>query len=350
MGRSLRQFFLRDGVFKLAAFLLALIIWYGAGNTQSVEYSVKVPLEVRNLPEDLILMGEPPSTVRVRLAGRGRFLKFRFDDLTAVVDASECQAGMFMRPITPADVMVPAGIDAEVTEVLEPRMFRAELRAKARRSVRVEPVLAGNPPDGFTVVGSPRVSPEEVEIVGPADVIASIHSLRLLDLDLSKMRGMVVTKRRVDLSSFARVECAPSDVEVIVTVEPIAEARFPAVPVRVDTGRRGMRTTVAPSTVSVLVSGPSSVVSILSGDDLVLSIEGSDAAPGSYSYRTDIVGVNRVALLPVAEPSTAGSPGDEAPHRAATLALPPQVQVVEIVPSYFSLVIERGAPRGRTAS
>jgi YbbR domain-containing protein len=237
-----------------------------------------------------------------------------------------------------------------VTEVLEPRMFRAELRAKVRRSVRVEPVLAGSPPDGFTVVGNPRVSPEEVEIVGPADLVGAVQSLHLYDLDLSKVRGMVVTKRGVDLGSLPRVAASPTEVEVIVTVEPIAEARFPAVPVRVETGRRGVRATVAPSTVSVLVSGPSSVVSLLRGEALALTIDGSDVPAGSYSYRTDIVGVNRVALMPVSSPGAGGVPGADAPHRAATLTLPPEVQVVEIVPSYFSLVIERGSGRARASN
>ncbi|MFN0149911.1 MAG: CdaR family protein [bacterium] len=348
MLEAVARFFVRDAPLKIASLLLAVIIWYGAGSKQSVEFGVKVPLEVRNVPEDLIIIGDPPPTIRIQIRGRGRFLKFMLKGVTAVVDASECEKGVFVRPITTKDIVLPPGMDAEVSEVLEPRMLRVEVAKLLRRRVRIEPVLTGSPPEGFTIVGSPRVSPEEIELVGPEEIVKPLTKALLADVDLSKMKGMAVLRRRVMLAGLPKVIAEPEEVEVILTVEPIARVRFPSVPVRVESADRGVRASVVPSAVSMTLAGPSSVVARLEDEGIALTIDARRLDTGAHPYRTDIVAANRIVFLPIGSDSLEAAGRDAAAlHRTATVKLPPQVEIVEILPSYFSVVVERGSSRTR---
>lgn len=348
MLEAIAKFFVHDAPLKIASLLLAVIIWYGAGSKQSVEFGVKIPLEVRNVPENLIIVGDPPASVRVQVRGRGRFLKFMLKGVTAAVDASECEKGVFIRPITTKDVVFPAGMDAEVSEVLEPRMLRVEVAERLRRQVRVEPVLTGAPPAGFTIVGNPRVSPEEVELIGPEEIVGPVTKALLADVELSKLKGMAVLRRRVLLVGLPKVTAEPEEVEVILTVEPIARVRFPAVPVSVEGADRGERASIVPSAVSMTLAGPSSVVSRLREEGIEVAIDARRLDIGAHPYRTDIVAANRIVFLPIGADSLEAAGHDAATlHRTAKVTLPPQVEIVEILPSYFSVVVERGSARTR---
>jgi YbbR domain-containing protein len=338
----------RDVGLKLVSVLLALLVWYGAGSKQSVEYNIRIPLEVRNLPSQFILVGDIPETARIRVSGKGRFFKFRMRDVIAFVDASEAEPGLFLRPLTALDVVLPAGTSAEVREVLAPRMVRAEVDRRARRRVPVEPVLAGAAPDGFTMVASPRVSPDSVDVVGPERSVRHLTSARLEDLDLSRIRGEVHVKRRVDLAGLPMVEAMPSEAQVSVVVERLTELQFASVPVRVRLGEGREPATVTPSAVSVRLSGPTSLITAIDPDTLALLIEGAGLEPGTHAFRTDPVGANRVLLLPA---DTSGEDGADATPasgtRSARLTAPPSVRIVEIAPSHFSISVERAGARRR---
>ncbi len=343
--RKTWRFVRRDLFLKIISIVLALLVWYGAGDKQPAEYTVNVPLEIKNVSDDLILLGEIPDVVQARIRGRGRFFKFRLTEFVAVIDASEAEPGLLLRPITINDVVVPNEIDAEVREVIVPRLLRVEVDKKARRRVAVEPVLAGTPPAGFTVVGMPGATPDAVDIVGPERVVAGLRSVRLEDLNVSRLRGPVALRRLVDLSTLPMVEATPAEVEVQVAIDRLADARFPRVPVKVALGGRRVRATVTPDAVAVRLSGPESVVSRLEPDSLTLTIDGAGIEPGTYDYRTDLVGENRLLLLPAGEPGGPPSEDSQSAHRTARLSLPPGVRVVEILPSHFSVLVERVGPR-----
>jgi YbbR domain-containing protein len=332
----------RDPGLKVISLLLALIVWYSAGTRQSVEYTIRIPLEVRNLPSQFVLIGEVPQTARIRVRGKGKFFKFRMKEVIASIDASEAEPGLFLRPLTAQDIVLPTGSDAEVREVLAPRMVRAEVDRSVRRRVPVEPVLAGSPPEGFTIVGSPRVSPDSVDLTGPERFVKEMAAARLEDLDLARIRGEVNVRKQVDLSSVTSVESVPREVQVSVTVERLAEVRFASIPVhvRIDEGREIVGLT--PGVVSVRLTGPATLVAAITPDTLAFLIEGAGLSPGSHAFRADLVGANRVLLLPTDE----SGEDDSVPARPGRVTVPSAVHVVEIVPSHFSIAVERsGAPR-----
>ena len=52
---------------KMVAIALATLLWLSVAGEHVVERIMRVPLEFRNIPAELEVVGDPPATVDVRL-------------------------------------------------------------------------------------------------------------------------------------------------------------------------------------------------------------------------------------------------------------------------------------------
>jgi len=149
---------------KVLAVALATLLWLTVAGEHIVERSLRVPLEFRNIPQELEISGEPPATVAVRLRGSSALLS-RIDpgEIVAVLDLSNARAGSRLLNIRNDEVRVPYGV--EVAQVM-PGTLSVELEKSARRVVRVLPAVEGDPAPGY-VVGRTHTDPGTVEVVGP---------------------------------------------------------------------------------------------------------------------------------------------------------------------------------------
>jgi bifunctional ADP-heptose synthase (sugar kinase/adenylyltransferase) len=59
---------------KLMALLLAMALWFTVAGEQNVERTLRVPLEFRNKPIDLEIVGDRPTTVDLRVLGSSALL------------------------------------------------------------------------------------------------------------------------------------------------------------------------------------------------------------------------------------------------------------------------------------
>ncbi len=79
---------------KLMAVLLASALWFTVAGEHEVERTVRVPLEFRNKPALMEIVGEPPTTVDVRVLGSSSILS-RLDpgEIVAVLDLATARVG-----------------------------------------------------------------------------------------------------------------------------------------------------------------------------------------------------------------------------------------------------------------
>ena len=78
---------------------------------REAERSLRVPLEYRNIPPELELLGEPASLVDVRVRGSSGVLgELRGADLVAVLDLRSARPGRRLFHLLPGDIAVPAGV------------------------------------------------------------------------------------------------------------------------------------------------------------------------------------------------------------------------------------------------
>ena len=153
---------------KLLSAGLALLLWMAVSGEETVERGLRVSLELQQFPAGLEILGEPPSTVDVRVRGAsGTLSRVSAADIVAVLDLRAARVGRRLFHLTPDQVHAPFGV--EVVQVTPPSVALM-FENSATRQVPVVPAVEGKPAPGY-VVGKVAADPETVDIVGPESAI-----------------------------------------------------------------------------------------------------------------------------------------------------------------------------------
>ena len=290
--------FLRgDWPVRLASLALAAGLWFVIAGRQTAERGLPVPLELRNVPRDLELTGDPVNSVDVRLrASPGLIDSLDPGKVRATIDLAGAREGEMIVQLAPDQVHVPFGF--RVVKIT-PSILTLNLEATHRKRVPVRPRLVGRPAPGFEVA-SIASEPTEVLVAGPRSRVHEVESAFTEAVSVDAARETVQQTVNVGLEDpLLRIE-GGSRVKVVAAVREARETRvLEALPVVA----RGLPARLSPSRVAVVVSGP---------------------APGLAALRPDDVRV----FVAVPEDATAG----RRPLSVELPALPAGLQLVETRP------------------
>lgn len=271
---------------KALSVAIAVLLWLTLSGEQIVERGIRVPLEVQNLPEDLLLVEDPPEFVEVRVRGAsGALSRIGPGDLAAVIDVSSVKPGRRLFHLTTDQVRVPVGV--EVTHASPPTIPLAFERA-GRREVPVLPSVEGEPAPGY-VVGRATSDPERVTVLGPesrlAGVTAAITEPIVVDgADATRQETVTVGV----LNPGVRLE-TPQSARVIVEIAPAPiEQTAGNVPVRLRGEAANATARVRPQVVAVRVRGSRDALSRLPFETVVAFVDVSGLGPGRYSLPVQV--------------------------------------------------------------
>ena len=266
---------------KVLSIGLAALLWGLVAGQREAERSLRVPLEYRNIPPELELLGEPASLVDVRIRGSSGVLgELRGADLVAVLDLRSARPGRRLFHLLDGDISVPAGV--KVLQVT-PSTLSLTFEASAVRTVPVVPDLDGEPARGF-LVGRVTATPPTVDVIGPASAVQLITEATTEPVDITGATGPVRDTVTIGLpDSVARLRNPQSAlVTVEITPEPV-ERTVDSVPVGIRGLAAGRRAVLLPTTVSAVVRGPSAPVAGVSADALEVYADLTGLTPGRYN-------------------------------------------------------------------
>ena len=271
---------------KILAIALASLLWLTVAGEHVVERSLRVPLEFRNIPEALEIVGNTPDTVDVRLRGSSAVLsRVQSGEIVAVLDLSSARSGSRLFHIRSDEVRAPFGV--EVSQVV-PTTLALELEKSARRKVPVAPVIAGEPAPGF-VVGKYSADPAIVEIVGPESHVRQVAEATTEPVSVKDARARIrdhVTIGIVD-ASVRLAQAQSANVTVEIWPAPV-ERRMPDVPVRWRNLGAGLRAQVSPQLVHVTVRGSKDPLAALRGDSVQAFVDLAGLGGGRYNLRVQV--------------------------------------------------------------
>jgi len=271
---------------KVVAVALAALLWLIVAGDHLVERSMRVPLEFRNIPNELEIVGDPPTTVDVRLRGSSAQLaRLEPTEVVAVLDLTGARPGSRMFHLRNDEVRAPYGVD--VSQVV-PGTLALDLEKSGRRTVRVEPVLDGEPAPGF-VVGKVTSDPPTVEVAGPES--------RLKQLTGATTEPVTVDGKREKFSDQVTVGVTDSAVRLVqaqnarVTVEILpapVEHELAGVPVRMRNLGQGLSASVQPTLTRVTVRGRREAINDLRPGSIEAFVDLAGLAPGRYNLRVQV--------------------------------------------------------------
>lgn len=267
--KLLRKLFIEDWSLKLLSLAIALVLWLlVTGQNQPVTAHLNVQLNFIR-PPALEISNDPPRTVDVMLTGS----RTKLDDLTsldlvATVDISDQRAGeRVLRLADKAQISLPQGVKVDG---FQPSAIPVRLEAIVQRQVPLDPKLEGKPADGYDVY-SARPSRETVTLRGPESRVAALQRVPTESIWISGHKeSFTATNVAVDVPD-PKIDVLDPVVNVEVEIgEHRAEKSFSGV---MASGADGAR--VQPSSASVTLLGPASLLDSLKPEELKVLVDGS---------------------------------------------------------------------------
>lgn len=181
---------------KLLSLGLALILWLYVSSTGKTEVMLSVPVELRNIPAGMTVVGDVTANIEVRIQGQDRVLRDGGigKQVFALLDLARTKEGENILRISPYDIKRPVG-----TTIMH--LSRTEIKVKLERIVQkaftLRPVLHGRPAAGYRLAGT-TVTPQKVLIEGPASVIKTLGRLETMPIDIQKATQTITIEPKID--------------------------------------------------------------------------------------------------------------------------------------------------------
>jgi YbbR domain-containing protein len=273
----------RNPGLKIMAVLLATALWFIVAGEQNVERTLRVPLEFRNKPVDLEILGDSPTTVDIRVLGSSALLS-RIDagEVVAVVDLTGARPGSRLFHMRTDEVRVPYGVD-----VLQatPATIALELEKSARRTVPIVPAVEGDPAPGF-VTGRVSSDPASVDVLGPESHIKGLAAATTEPVSVAGERDTITDTVTVGVSDASVRLVEPRSASVTVEVLPApVERELRNVPIRWRNLNEGLTARVRPQTTRVTVRGRRDALELMRAETIDAFVDLAGLGPGQYNLR-----------------------------------------------------------------
>jgi len=275
-----RLMFTRDVGLKLISLAVAFGLWaFVNASERDTEQALQVPLELRDIPAAMMITSPRVDFADVRVSGP-RTLLSRIDRkrLMIPLDLAGLRPGPAVFRVTADALNLPRGV--KVVRIT-PAQISIDIERMVRRTMPVRLQLAGKLPAGLRVVDS-RVSPDTVEVLGPASAVEDITSPETEPLDLSHI-GPGKIERELALPSVSEyVSFSAQRVAAQVQISEVeVERELHRVPVAVR-NVAPLHATVEPSTVRINLRGPKRIVESLELSHGEVYIDAANTQPGRY--------------------------------------------------------------------
>jgi len=179
--------FLRRYVFpnfglKLISLALAAGLWVAVAREPAAEVAVDVPIEFRNIAENLEVITEAIPQAQIRLRGPEYLVReLRPSDVHAEIDLSGLKPGEHTFDLTARQIRHPR--ELAVVQII-PNQFHLAFDARLTRSVEVHPRVFGTFASGYRI-GQIVVEPSTITITGPESRVAAVDAAITDPIDVS---------------------------------------------------------------------------------------------------------------------------------------------------------------------
>ena len=185
----------KDWFIKLISLLFAIFLWYFVSSEDRVDMNIQIPVEIVNLPRDLIISNQYKSTLDVTVGGpRGLIRKFS-QGITRSIDLSKATPGSMVIANELDAIYTPRGITVlrinptHITLLID-RLITKELPIKA--------VTKGKLPEEYEL-NEITMQPDRLDLSGPQEVLDSEVLLKTTPIDLSDITSSTTKQIALDL-------------------------------------------------------------------------------------------------------------------------------------------------------
>jgi len=277
---------------KFVSIALAALLWIAVAGEQTVERSLRIPLEFTNLPSQLEVVGEPPTVVDVRVRGSsGALNRIAAGELVAVLDLRLARAGQRLFHLGGDDVRTPFGV--EVVQ-LNPSTVSMGFEPSGSKVIPVVPAVDGEPADGF-VVGTVTAEPSTVEVLGPVSVLSRLTQAITEPVAVNGVSAPVTEMVNIGVADPAVRLRTPQTARVVVVVAP-APVEWSVSEIAVKPRNASGPVQVVPARVTAWVRGPREAMTS-DGSLFEATVDVEGLKTGDFQLPITVVAPARVGVV-----------------------------------------------------
>lgn len=211
----MKQLFTRNLGWKLLSLVIAVLLWVSVAREPEVATSLSVPVDFKNMRDDLDIDGNLPESVRLEVRGpSGRLTRESLSTVAVVLDLADAEPGERTYSIRGRNLNLPTGV---VFYRAVPSQLTLHFDELASKEVPVDPVYLHTPP-GYRVA-SQQFTPTEVRIRGPLDRVQPMQDVKTDPMELTSLPDQVFHTHLHVTDGQVRVLQAPTDITVRVKLE-----------------------------------------------------------------------------------------------------------------------------------
>jgi YbbR domain-containing protein len=284
---------------RLVALLLAAILWLHAATEREYTVAFNCPVEVVNIPPDLVVSSRlTPASCSITAKGKD-LLALKFKGPRVVVDAGHRRIKSLTAKLAESPLVLPFGLEPVHVE-FQPTELSIKLDRLADKSVLVFPDLAGQPAEGFIISDSTAAEPCSVRLWGPERLVLQMDTVFTEPVRIDELRETQRRRVRLALPDTMIYRTEPESVWVNLFFEKTGEKLFRNIPLTLANRGSGYLVSFSPGTVDVVISGPKQLLEEAKATDIKVFLDLKGLAPGSHQLQAVIELPDKLELMAAA--------------------------------------------------
>lgn len=287
----------KECALKILALFMAVFLWYFVVGEDQVDITLTVPIEILNLPADLIIANHYKRDIEVTVRGpRSMIQDIRQQNITRSINLANAKPGTMVIKNEADSIHFPIGI---TVLRLQPANTTLLIDKLVQKNLPIHPVIEGEPAPGYEL-GKIRLRPDKLTVSGPKQILESQLALKTYVINLDGLDHSTSLQVQLNLSDELLNLIGEAVVTVDITLkEKMLRKTVRGIPVNV---RDADSSFIAiPGTVTVEAEIPENL--IRDTPELAMLFRASASAKGVGEKRKKIpvtvVGVNVPHHLPI---------------------------------------------------
>jgi YbbR domain-containing protein len=183
--------------YKLLAVGVAFLLWGVSHSSKPIQRGFDVPMVLRGLPDDLVVIEQSASEVNVHVLGsRAALRNLSAGDLEYPIEVSGAKPGVLTLEVEVAALDLPRGAQPVSRS---PSSVNLTLAKRGSKTVRVKADIIGAPATGFEL-GEVGLDPPRVRITGAQSEVLRLKEVLTETIDITGSSEPIVREVRVSLS------------------------------------------------------------------------------------------------------------------------------------------------------
>lgn len=183
--KKITNLFSKDWMLKFISLCLAVVLWYFVGGEDRVDKNVMFPIEIINLPRDLVISNQFKKEIEVTVSGpRSLILEMTNKAITRQVDLSAATPGTMVIENDNDHIPVLRGI---TVQRVTPSSIILSLDKLVQKQYPVSAKTVGRVADGY-YVKSLKTDPDVITITGPLTTLSQFDELFTKAINLSGVK------------------------------------------------------------------------------------------------------------------------------------------------------------------